>query len=638
MRSLLGIIACWLAISALAGAPELAAATSCVPVIQSVMAVRSQEGERPQQGWESVTLPDRWHTRWPDYDGSVWYRIDWQHPCSTDVALLIDSIVMAGEVFVNDERLWRDQDLTEPLSRSWAMARYWQLPPSLLQNGHNTLWLRVVGHAANGGGLGVVMLDAPHRLYPVYQRHRWHARTLPLINLAASSLFGCLAFILWLVSPRNPVLGWYSLVAACWVLLGGSSLMLTTWPFSSSFMLAKAHSFLYFFFLGGFSLFVWHLLSFPLPKWLQKSLLPTACGAVLWIALAQDWSSLKSVGDIASLLFLANSLYLMVRSLRSARLEHRIIGLVLLILLLVSVRDLLLLLGLIQSRIFLTHYTFLLFLVATAWMVGRNMLQNARRIERFNEELTASVAQARADLRTTLASEHQLALANTRLQERLQLAHDLHDGLGGQIVRSIIQVEQTQQPLSNQKFLAILKLLRNDLRQLVDSGTSAGAEVPATPEIWGASLRRRFTILFDELNICLHWHLPVAWHSRPSALQCLLLARVVEEALTNVLKHSQANRVDVGLDIASPGQLRLWIEDNGIGFDVEALQGTVPGIGFGVGIESVKARIQRLNGTLQLTSQPGKTRLQAYLPIASSADASLNTVPSAARISDSSPL
>src|SRR5690606_28518730 len=147
-----------------------------------------------------------------------------------------------------------------------------------------------------------------------------------------------------------------------------------------------------------------------------------------------------------------------------------------------------------------------------------------------------------------------------------------------------------------------------------------------------------FTILFDELNICLHWHLPVAWLSRTSALQCLMLARVVGEALNNVLKHSQANRVDVGLDIASPGQLRLWIEDNGIGFDVEALQGTVPGIGFGVGIESVKARIQRLNGTLQLTSQPGKTRLQAYLPIASSADASLNTVPSAARISDSSPL
>src|SRR5690606_40230338 len=115
--------------------------------------------------------------------------------------------------------------------------------------------------------------------------------------------------------------------------------------------------------------------------------------------------------------------------------------------------------------------TFLLFLVATAWMVGRNMHQNARRIERFNEELTESVAQARADLRTTLASEQQLALANTRLQERLQLAHDLHDGLGGQIVRSIIQVEQAQQPLPNQKFLAMLKLLRDDLRQLVDSGT-----------------------------------------------------------------------------------------------------------------------------------------------------------------------
>jgi signal transduction histidine kinase len=50
-------------------------------------------------------------------------------------------------------------------------------------------------------------------------------------------------------------------------------------------------------------------------------------------------------------------------------------------------------------------------------------------------------------------------LQKIRQQERLQLAHDLHDIVGGSLIRSISIVSQSQQNLSNQQFLSMLKLL-----------------------------------------------------------------------------------------------------------------------------------------------------------------------------------
>jgi signal transduction histidine kinase len=62
------------------------------------------------------------------------------------------------------------------------------------------------------------------------------------------------------------------------------------------------------------------------------------------------------------------------------------------------------------------------------------------------------------------------------------------------------------------------------------------------------------------------WLTPAHWETPPSALQCMLLARVAEEALTNIVKHSQARMVRVNLLYPDARQLVLRIEDDGIGF------------------------------------------------------------------------
>ncbi|MEW9150066.1 hypothetical protein AB2762_05840 [Acinetobacter indicus] len=98
-----------------------------------------------------------------------------------------------------------------------------------------------------------------------------------------------------------------------------------------------------------------------------------------------------------------------------------------------------------------------------------------QKIEQFNQQLEYRVFEVREDLKQSMSEKHYLELENVRLQERIHLSHDLHDGLGASLVRSMIMVDQSEQPMSNRQFLSILKLLRDDLRQIIDSGSSIGA-------------------------------------------------------------------------------------------------------------------------------------------------------------------
>ena len=76
------------------------------------------------------------------------------------------------------------------------------------------------------------------------------------------------------------------------------------------------------------------------------------------------------------------------------------------------------------------------------------------------------------------------------------------------------------------------------------------------------------------------------------------LLRLLQEALTNVLKHSGATRLDVLLR-REEGCVRVEVADDGRGFDLDAAQGT------GAGLSSMGARARRLGCALTIDSTPG---------------------------------
>ncbi len=626
----IGLICLWLALLAVPAWGQQPAAesatlpatesatepTACTARILSIEVAQGPDnGARPgPAAWQPVTLPDDWSRRWPGYGGTAWYRIDWRPQCpygqAGPLALALESVVMAGEVFIDDAQIWRDAQLTEPLSRSWNMPRYWLIAPTLMRDGVNTLWIRVVGVAGQTPGLGPLQLGDPQTVRRWYEDRLWRNRTLFQVNLIVSAVLGGLFFCIWVVRREQRTYGWYALTALFWVLFVANVLATSPWPFPDTLTAARANAMALVLYVVCFCRFTWRFGGQAFPR-LEKALWALAAALLALAALAPDATlphMQLAVFLTAAAVFFANCLQFPVHALRTRKPEHAMLAACLLVFLFVSAHDLLLAMKLISNRPAYTPFSSLVVTLCMSAILGLRHARNVRRIERFNQELADGIEDARSELATTLEREHTLALANARLHDRLQIAHDLHDGLGGSLVRMMAMVEQSGEPLQSRQFLSMLKLLRDDLRQTIDSGSSAGVKVPATPQEWIAPLRHRFVQLFDELDIASEWRFPPGWDPAPSALQCLALTRLVEESLTNVIKHSRARRVRVAVEPAD-GALALRIEDDGVGFDVAAVQQA----GVSVGMRSMHARIARAGGSLDVASAPGRTVLVARL-------------------------
>jgi len=88
------------------------------------------------------------------------------------------------------------------------------------------------------------------------------------------------------------------------------------------------------------------------------------------------------------------------------------------------------------------------------------------------------------------------------------------------------------------------------------------------------------------------------------------LFRIVQEALNNVVKHAQADRAEITLDLTG-GAVSLAIEDSGIGFDLTRIDSEA----WHLGLVSMRERAEMLGGTLTVESQPGQgTCIRVEIP------------------------
>ncbi|HEX8034387.1 MAG TPA: ATP-binding protein, partial [Ktedonobacterales bacterium] len=100
--------------------------------------------------------------------------------------------------------------------------------------------------------------------------------------------------------------------------------------------------------------------------------------------------------------------------------------------------------------------------------------------------------------------------------------------------------------------------------------------------------------------------------------------RVAEEALSNVARHSGARMVELRLAWEAEW-LRLIVRDDGMGFDVARAGGK------GLGLTSMRERMEALNGTLRITSGAEGTRVEACVPLPTAALALLEAGTETAR-------
>lgn len=100
----------------------------------------------------------------------------------------------------------------------------------------------------------------------------------------------------------------------------------------------------------------------------------------------------------------------------------------------------------------------------------------------------------------------------------------------------------------------------------------------------------------------------------PPALETALY-RILQEAITNIVKYADASYVEIDLDLSQLDAVTARIEDDGRGFDPLLLE-TTPYLGEGVGIFGMRERASLLGGDLQIDSAAGVgTEVRVHIPM-----------------------
>ncbi len=213
---------------------------------------------------------------------------------------------------------------------------------------------------------------------------------------------------------------------------------------------------------------------------------------------------------------------------------------------------------------------------------------------------------ARAELETRVREREQLLKRNfERLreservkvegQERQRIMQDMHDGLGSQLMSSLMLVERGA--LSNEQVAQILRESIDDMRLAIDA--LAAEEVDLGSAL--GNLRYRIEPRLKAAGIELAWdarNLPEEIGLHPDAV--LPILRIVQEALNNALKHSGARVARVTFDTlrqANAECLDIRVADNGRGIAGESSGGR--------GLLNMRNRAQRIGAQLNISSVPG---------------------------------
>lgn len=243
-------------------------------------------------------------------------------------------------------------------------------------------------------------------------------------------------------------------------------------------------------------------------------------------------------------------------------------------------------------------------------------IENQLKLCRLQAQLRSQndqLQKTEAELRRSLDQEkalNQRIEAMAALEERNRIARDIHDSLGHALVALNIQLEtvltlwDTDLPKAH-SFLQEAKQLGAEALKAVRQSV---ADMRAEP-LQGKLLEAAIATLTEEFHHTTGIQPQCDIHlAHPCSNPINTAAyRIIQEGLTNIVKHAAATAVDLHLSSTEAG-LRLILHDNGKGFQVSANP-------TGFGLRGMHERTAALNGTLTLDSAPDQgCTITAFFP------------------------
>lgn len=606
-----GVARALLAVVALATLCDAARADSPQALrIREAEFVYARSGITPPEGlpWQPISLPDRWKVNWPGITGNVWYRARFEvaRPGTEPWMVYLPRLREGGALFVNDQLLASVREPDAATWVRWMRPHAFAIPPSLLRAGENILHVRVyVG--SEDKTMSSIYVGPETAVHPLYESRYFWTYTAAQVTIVVTLSLAVFVIGIWLRRRLDFDYGLFGLATLFWglhTLNYSIETLPETWWLPWRVMRYAA--------TGGFvvamTLFMLRVAGIRRRGF-------TRIFTTYWLAgplaLALGGAALHPFIDRYYQAGLIGIAMVMVASALYAAWSQRSAGTLalcsaVLFSIVLGVHDYLLSQGIWLDP----EQPFLLYFGADALLVVVGVLLADRFVKmlRAQEEASATLAAKVREKERELAANYEQLRGHEReravAQERQRIMQDMHDGLGSQLLTSLAAVERGA--LDPKGMAQVLRDAMDDMRLAIDT---LSPEREGLLEALG-NLRYRLEPRFRAAGIELRFR----YRDVPDRLDlpaesALQILRVLQESLTNVLKHAQARSVDIEVALErDPARLVLRIADDGGGFDPGAATS-------GRGVPGMRRRAQRIGAALDIASREGGTQVVLAYPL-----------------------
>lgn len=585
--------------------------------------------------WKSGTVPTNWVGLKPGNaaaDSALWYRVEFEVPAGPDStdswALYLPYLYDGGRFWLNGQPLTAIAQSTAATHLRWERPRLITIPDNQLKDGRNELLLRSIRYGPRVGvQLQHIAVGPTVELLPVFDRRMFWVRTMPQYAVVTCLVVGLFVTSIWWRRRDEVLYGLFGLAAILW--------SVRTLTFVVEVMPAEWWPWwraIYHSATGGFivvlALFAMRFAGQRRPLleramfayWLLGPVLMVASGGALDSQIGRIWTAGMIPIGLSMLAFTGYAAWRQRTGAAIALFSAMVLGV------LAGIHDYMVAWdGMIQlpmpvrswlaHRIFLLHHAANLLLLVMVAILTMRFVQTLDGLADLNRHLEERVRQREQELVHRHAQVSRISREQAVSDERQRIMQDLHDGLGSQMFTALARVERGAiEPAE------ITQMLRDCIADMRLTFELIAPEQFDFASALG-NLRFRWEGMFKEAGMASHWNfdgLKRAGDLTPAS--ALHVLRILQEALTNVLKHARASRVSVTLQ-AVDQHLKISVEDDGSGIDASVAEN--PGAR---GISSMKHRARRLGAVLLVSSETRGTRISLDLPLVNRGEGTPQTV------------
>ena len=210
-----------------------------------------------------------------------------------------------------------------------------------------------------------------------------------------------------------------------------------------------------------------------------------------------------------------------------------------------------------------------------------------------------------------------LRLLGAQDEERRRIARELHDSLGQYLTHAKVLLDSflKKHDGDGQRIQPLVHVSESLEKCLGETRTiSYLLHPPLLDELGFAAATRAYIDGFSQRSgIQVNLDIPPDLTRLPAALE-LVLFRVLQESLTNVLRHAHSLKVDVDVELDG-NHIALAVQDHGKGIPPELLEKLRARGAGGVGLNGMRERVIQFGGRFEIRSDPTGTLVRAILPL-----------------------